>query len=154
MARPAIIYCRISRDTEGDFLGVARQERECRELAAQCHLDVIDVAIDDDISAYSGRHRPGYERVLDAIKNSEVQALVVWAPDRLHRRPIELEGFIDLVEATGCRIYTVRSGEVDLSNEDGRMIARITGAVARQESERKSARLRAKHRELAAAGKP
>src|SRR5205823_6092011 len=94
------IYCRISRDTAAEALGVNRQESDCRAFCKRNGWTVAEVFVDNDISAYSGRRRPGYEAMLDALKNSEAQALVVWHPDRLHRSPIELERFIDLVEVT------------------------------------------------------
>jgi hypothetical protein len=79
--------------------------------------------------------------------------VVAWHPDRLHRSPVELEAFIDLVERSGVGVETVQAGRVDLATPAGRMNARMLGTVARYESEHKSDRIRRKHRELAAAGK-
>jgi site-specific DNA recombinase len=70
----------------------------------------------------------------------------------LHRHPRELEDFIDLCQRTKTKIATV-SGDLDLSTHEGQLLARITGAVARKESDDKSRRIRRKHEELAAAGK-
>ena len=50
-------------------------------------------------------------------------------------------------------MVTVTSGEYDLTTPEGRAYARIVGAIARQESERKSVRAKRKAEELAAAGK-
>jgi DNA invertase Pin-like site-specific DNA recombinase len=147
------IYVRISRDTEGDRLGVQRQERECRELCEREELEVVAVFDDDDRSAYSGKRRPGYEALCAAVKERDIRAVVAWHPDRLHRSPKELEAFIDLIEATRARVYTVQAGEYDLTTSSGRLSARVVGAVARNESETKSARLRAKHRQIAEHGR-
>src|SRR4051812_750934 len=79
-ARPvkAAIYCRISRDrveiTEGGekrftMLGVERQELDCRIKAASLGWEVAETFVDNDISATSGRTRPGYEAMLAAIEN-------------------------------------------------------------------------------------
>ncbi|MCI0345339.1 MAG: recombinase family protein, partial [Chloroflexi bacterium] len=91
--------------------------------------------------------------MLAAVEADEVDAIVAWHPDRLHRSPKELERFIDLVEATRTKVRTVTAGTYDLTTPSGRMQARIVGATARYESEHKSERLRSKHRELAQAGK-
>jgi len=64
---------------------------------------------------------------------------VAWHLDRLHRQPIELEHFMALADEKRIALATV-AGDVDLSTDNGRLIARITGAVARSEVERKSAR--------------
>jgi len=109
--------------------------------------------VDNDISAFSGRHRPEYARMMAAVKAGEVGAIVAWDPDRLHRSPVELEDFITAVEASAVEVATVQAGTLDLSSAAGRMTARVVGAVARHESEHKSERLRAKHVELAEAGK-
>jgi len=148
----AAVYVRISRD-DGTALGVARQEADCRALVEARGWTVADVYADNDVSAYSGRVRPRYRAMLDAVKAGGVDAIVAWHPDRLHRRPVELEEFIDVVEASGVTVATVRAGEVDLGTASGRMVARVVGAMARHESEQKSERLRRKHEELAAGGK-
>lgn len=147
------IYVRISEDRSGEGLGVVRQEADCRELISQRGWTVHSVYSDNDISAYTGKPRPEYERMLRDISTGVVKAVVAWHPDRLHRSPRELEAFIDLVERHGVQIATVKGGTYDLTTASGRMTARIVGAVARHESEHKSERIRRKHEELAAAGK-
>lgn len=148
------IYARISSDPDGTRLGVDRQLADCQQLAADAGWSVFDIYVDNDISAWSGKARPEYQRLCDDIKAGVVDGLVVWHTDRLHRHPRELEDFITLIEAAGdLTIRTVREGDVDLSNPTGRTFARILGAMARQESDNKSARLRRKHLELATAGK-
>jgi DNA invertase Pin-like site-specific DNA recombinase len=152
MGLKAAIYVRISRD-DGTELGVKRQEQDCRAFCDSRGWDVAEVIKDNDVSAYSRKPRPGYERLMEGIKEGEFDALVVWHPDRLHRSPAELEQFIDLVEATRVQVETVTTGSVDLATSEGRFMARIVGSVARKESEDKSRRLKRKHQELAEAGK-
>lgn len=149
----AVLYTRISRDTVGEGAGVERQRQDCVALCERRGWDVGEVVIDNDLSAFSGKHRPGYARVLDLIGRNEVDVLVAWHPDRLHRSPKELERFVELVESHSVAVATVTAGDVDLSTPEGRLMARITGAVARKESEDKSRRLRRKHQEIAQQGR-
>ncbi|GAB3185883.1 DNA invertase Pin-like site-specific DNA recombinase [Micromonospora palomenae] len=150
----AAIYVRISSDATGEGLGVARQEADCRALADRLGWTVTEVYRDNDISAYSGKVRPDYERLLSNVEAGTVRGLIAWHPDRLHRSPKELERFIDLAERTGLQVQTCQSGAVDLTTPSGRMVARMLGATARYESEHKAARIRRKLAENAAAGKP
>lgn len=150
----AAIYVRISSDVTGEGLGVARQEADCRALAEARGWAVGEVYRDNDTSAYSGKVRPEYERMLADIEAGNVRAVVAWHGDRLHRSPRELERFIDLAERTNLRVETVKAGTVDLSTASGRAVARTLGAWARFESEHKSDRIRRKLAENAAAGKP
>ena len=149
----AAIYTRISQDRAGSGLGVGRQAADCQAWADRTGWTVAETYVDDDISAYSGKVRPAYRRLLDDIEAGRLDGLVVWHPDRLHRSPAELEGFIDLVERTGVAIGTVTAGDLDLTTATGRMTARIVGAVARHESDHKSEPIRRKHLQLAHDGR-
>lgn len=147
----AAVYTRISSDG-GTALGVARQEEDCRALAAQRGWSVTGIYVDNDITATGNKPRPAYQHLLDDIAEGLVDAVVVWDLDRLHRRPIELEEFLDLADRHAIALASV-GGDVDLATPQGRMVARIKGAVARQEVEQLSRRLRRKQLELAQAGK-
>jgi site-specific DNA recombinase len=150
--RQVAVYARISSDPQGTRLGVDRQVEDCERLAASLGLGVHDLYVDNDTSAWSGRSRPEYQRLCEDIKAGVVGGVVVWHMDRLHRHPKELEDFITLIEAAGAVVRTVTAGDVDLSDSTGRAVARILGAVARKESDDKSARLVRKHLELATKG--
>lgn len=149
----AALYVRISNDPEGTELGVKRQEKTARELAARRGWAVVGVYKDNDLSAFSGHVRPAYQRLLADIASGQVNALICWHHDRLHRSSLELNHFIDLIHATGCQVEMVQAGPLDLTTATGRMNARNVGNYAQYESEHKSERLKAKHRELADAGK-
>ncbi|HEY3689669.1 MAG TPA: recombinase family protein [Pseudonocardiaceae bacterium] len=133
MHRLAAIYCRISRDRAGAGLGVDRQEQDCRELAARLGWAVTVVHTDNDLSAYSGKRRPGYRALLADVKAGRADAVLAWHNDRLHRSTSELEEYIDACGAVPT--HFVKAGQLDLSTASGRMTARITGAVARHEVE-------------------
>lgn len=148
------IYCRISDDQEGAGRGVARQEADARALAERLGLEVSAVWVDNSVSAFSGKVRPGYLAACEAIESGAIGTLIADHPDRLHRSPRELEDFVLLVERTGVRVLTVTAGDLDFTTPEGRLMARITGAVARKESEDKQRRIRRKQAELRDRGRP
>lgn len=123
VALRAAIYTRISRDDHGDSAGVLRQEDDCRALCQRRGWKVVEVLVDNDVSAYSGRRRPNYERLKDLMAAERVDAVVAWAPERLQRSPRELEDFIDLVEKHGIHVETVKAGTWDVSTSHGRLVA-------------------------------
>lgn len=151
-SKRAAIYVRISRDRTGQEAGVDRQEHECRDLVDARGWSVADVYRDNDLSAYSGKPRPGFDALLAAVAAGSVDVVVAWHPDRLTRRPRELEDLIDVLELARCPVETVRAGAVDLTTRSGRTTARLVGAVARDESEAKAERLQAMHRDKARRG--
>jgi len=146
------IYARISSDREGDQLGVTRQIEDCRRYAERCGFEVADVYVDDDTSAWSGKRRPEFERMLDDLRGRRIGAVLAWHLDRLTRHPRELEAFIDLCEELRVELGCV-TGEVDLGSHIGRLTARMLGGLARYESDHKSERIRRKHEEIATNGR-
>jgi site-specific DNA recombinase len=139
VARRAALYARISEDKTGKAHGVQRQLQDARNLAKAKGWAVAGEYVDNDRSAYDGKPRPEYERLLHDIRGGHVDAVVAYAPDRLVRRLVELERLIALCEAHDVTIATV-AGEYDLSSPVGRMVARLLGSVAMAEVEVKGAR--------------
>jgi DNA invertase Pin-like site-specific DNA recombinase len=121
---PAVIYSRISDDPRGKAAGVERQADECRALAATRGVDVVDVIVDNDISATSGKRRPGFERVTELVRAGVVDTIVVWHTDRLYPLPRDLEPLIALADSRPVRFLTVAASELDLNTPSGRMVAR------------------------------
>lgn len=147
------IYGRISDDRTGDAAGVRRQEDDCRAFCDQRHWPIAGVYIDNDVSAYSGKVRPQYRRMMADANAGLLDVIVVWHLDRMYRHPLELEEIINLVEQSGLMVATVTGGDYDLTTTDGRAMARVVVTFARKESEDKARRNRRKHLEVAQAGK-
>jgi site-specific DNA recombinase len=149
----AAIYVRISRDREGAGLGVQRQETDCRELATKHNLTVAQVYCDNDLSAYSGKARPEYKRLIDDIAGGRIDAVLAWHTDRLHRSPTELEKYISVCEPRGVPTLTAKAGPLDLATPSGRLVARQLGAVARYEVDHQVERQRSAKLQAATAGR-
>jgi DNA invertase Pin-like site-specific DNA recombinase len=152
----AAIYCRISSDRDDERLGVDRQETDCRKLCAENQWAVVSpIYCDNNVSAADPRQkRPEYERLLRDIAEGRVDVVVVWDLDRLHRRPIELEGFWEACHKAGVTKLASVAGEVDFGTGEGMLVARVKGAVAAEEARKISRRVRRKQQELAERGKP
>ncbi|HWL44527.1 MAG TPA: recombinase family protein [Ilumatobacter sp.] len=148
----AWIYLRISEDRENDELGIARQEKSLRAEAKRLGLVVAGVLIDNDVSAYRGRRRKGFEALLASLGQGDY--ILTTEVTRLTRGNLRvIEDLIDVVEAKRVTIHALRAGSLDLSTSGGRMVARMLGVIARQESEQMGERMSAKHAQSAHAGK-
>jgi len=154
MPKAAALYARISSDPEGDRLGVNRQVADCETLARRLGWTIGDRYIDDDRSAYSGKLRPEYERMLDDLAAGAADAVLAYNLDRLHRQPRELEAFLDLCDRAKVTDLATVEGDINLASGDGRFHARILGAMARKSSDDLSRRIKRKQLELAQAGMP
>ena len=134
--RRAAIYTRISQDREGAGLGVERQEADCRALADRLGWTIVAVHSDNDLSAYTGKPRPGYLALLADLRAGTADAVRGLA----HRPAAPQPG-----RARGVHrgLRTPRRADPDGQGRarwtwrrpSGRMVARQLGAVARYEVE-------------------
>lgn len=138
----AAIYCRISRDMSGESLGVTRQLEDCQALAKQLDWAVAEVYTDNDISAASGKTRPGYKKMLDDIRSGLIDCIIAWHPDRLYRKAVDLGELVDVCKEHNTQIATARHGAIDLTTPTGRLVAGLLAQVATYEGEAKSDRWR------------
>ena len=152
-ARRAVVYTRVSRDDTGEGKSNERQLEDCRKLADLRGWEIVAVEQDISISAYGKKNRPGWNRVLGMVEEGEVDLVLAWHLDRMTRSMVDLEQLIVLAEDHGVGVATV-TGDIDLTTDVGRMVARILAAVARAEVERKGARQRRANQQRAAEGKP
>lgn len=153
MAKRAAAYVRISDDRDGLRAGVKRQRDETAGAITDGGWQHVGTFEDNDRSAYSGKPRPGFTALAEAIEAGTVDVVVTFAADRLTRSPRELEDLIDLLESNRVHVLALHDSHLDLSTSGGRATARILGAIARQESERKSERIKAAQRQAAKEGR-
>lgn len=147
----AAIYLRQSEDRSGEEWGIERQRDEARRYVTARGWTVADEFKDNDISAYSGKQRPDFERMLKAVERGEIDVMVAKHMDRLLRRLKELESTLDRI---GSKAFIVTTADgVDTSTEGGRLVARILCSVAQGEVERKGARQKAAAEQAAEQGR-
>lgn len=140
----AVIYARISRDSELLGEGVDRQELDCRALADRLGYDVVDVFADNDVSAStsSKKERPRYNAMVKAVRAGQADVIVAYSLSRLTRRVREFLDLVDLNRDTGVLFKTCVSGDPDLSTADGRAVALTLATWDQAESERTAERVR------------
>lgn len=154
MAPKVAIYARISRDDEGDGLGVARQREDCERLAELRGWDIAKVYEDNDVSAFKRNvRRPEFELLLSDLGSGLIDGVVAYDLDRLARQPKDLERLIDLYDERKQRVFATVTNDVNLSSADGRTMARVMVAFANKSSHDAARRIQRKHLELARQGK-
>ncbi|SDY89531.1 Site-specific DNA recombinase [Modestobacter sp. DSM 44400] len=138
-ARRAGIYCRISVTQPGrDKVG--SQERSCRKLAADHKYDVVQVYVDDGISASSGAQRPGWEQMLEDVAAGKLDVLLAVEESRFARQVMAKEQLQLACITGGVRWHTLAEGEVDPASADGQLSSGLRALLARHEVQRKSER--------------
>src|SRR4051794_13659859 len=98
-ARRAAAYGRISDDDQDKREGVDEQLARAEVHIERRGWDLMASFRDDDLSAYSGKPRPGYDTLMAEVQAGRVNTIVVRHFDRLWR---------DLEAATGRVLATLR----------------------------------------------
>lgn len=140
-ATKAALYARISFDESGMERGVTRQIEDARALAAARGWHVAAEYVDNDVSAYSGAQRPGYERLMADAEARYFERIVVYQTSRLWRSRVERAGAIGLLGRLHISVAAVQGPELDLATAGGRMIAGVLGEFDTMESEVKGERV-------------
>ncbi|SNQ47051.1 conserved hypothetical protein [Frankia canadensis] len=137
------IYARISEDPLGLERGVGRQISTGRDLASRSGWTITDNLIfrDNDISALTGAHRPGYTALMQAVAAGEVNTIIVYQLSRLWRNRRERAEGIELLQKAGGRLLAVRGPSFDFTTAYGRAQAAMLGEFDSMESEVKAERV-------------
>ena len=156
-----VIYARLSQNRRGLSTATAIQVEECEREARYYAKDhgvqivIVDKFEEDDVSAsrYSKKPRPLYEQVLQLVRSNKVDMIWSTEPERLCRRPREMDTIIDLSETTDLRyLYFTSDDSFDLSTPNGIYRARQAVAAAERESRKISERVKRTLGENAKAG--
>jgi DNA invertase Pin-like site-specific DNA recombinase len=134
--RPAAaIYLRVSSDRQT----VANQLAEVRQLAVARGFEPV---VYEEVES-AAKARPVLGRLLDDARAGRVQAVAVWALDRLHRSMVGAIGTVLELDRLGVQVLSVREGWLDTSGPVRPLLVAIFGWVAEQERARLIERTRA-----------
>ncbi|MFD5446805.1 recombinase family protein [Streptomyces sp. NPDC127100] len=148
------IYTRISRDDEGDALGVARQQQDCERLADLRSWQAVKVYEDNDVSAFKRNVvRDEFELMLRDLHSGLIDGIVAYDLDRLTRQPRDLERLIEIYDERSRLEFATVTNDIDIGTPDGRTMARVMVAFANKSSYDTSRRIKRKHLELAQKGR-
>ncbi|MEU1656053.1 recombinase family protein [Streptomyces griseofuscus] len=154
MARRVGIYTRISRDDEGDALGVARQQQDCERLADLRSWQAVKIYEDNDVSAFMPNVvREEFELMLKDLRAGLIDGIVAYDLDRLARQPRDLERLIEIYDERPRLEFATVTNDVNIGTSDGRTMARVMVAFANKSSHDASRRIKRKHLQLAQQGK-
>lgn len=134
------VYGRISDDPTDAHAGVESQLRDGTALAKERGAEVVGPYRDDDISATSGKHRPGYTAMMRDAEAGAFTAIVVFHLSRLWRNRIERAQGIEALRKAGVSVIAVKGPALDLTTAAGRAMAGLLGEFDTMESDTKAER--------------
>ncbi len=155
---PTVVsYARISKEEVGNKDNVEIQTAECRDYASERGWTVLHAFADNNItiSQRSIKPREGFDKLFAAVQAGHINVVVITEPERLYRRPRELEDLIDVAEAgRPVKIVTTDGREFDLSTTNGKHDLRSHINNAAREADKISDRSKRKKLAHAREGRP
>jgi DNA invertase Pin-like site-specific DNA recombinase len=103
--------------------------------------------MDRSASRYAKYPRPDFDALVELVASGEAKGkgIIAWDQDRLIRRPSELETLLIACETGRVSHLWSTAGDIDLNYSGQVTLARIKAAIAAEESEKTSRRVKLMH---------
>ena len=147
----AAIYARVSTIEQArKGTSLETQVRQCRSYIESKSWELVGEFVDEGVSG-SLDSRPALDRLLQAVRASELDVVVVAKLDRFSRSLRHLVNTIPELEDHGAAFVSVAES-IDGTTATGRLFRSIVGAFAEFERERITERMLEGHQRTAEAG--
>ncbi len=138
------LYPRVSTEEQHiNGLSLLAQKQALQEYAERMEYKVVGVYADEGISARKPvSKRPALLRLLEDVKKDKIDIILVTKLDRWFRNIKEYQLTQEILEAHNCYWKTIFE-DYDTSTANGQMVVNIMLAVAQNEADRTSERIKA-----------
>ena len=134
------IYIRVSTEDQArEGFSLPEQEKRLRAMCEYKGYEIYKIYKDAGISAKTGNYRPAFEELKEDIKNKKCNTIVVLKLDRLTRSVYDWENIMKFLEENNAYLDCAND-EINTTNANGRMVARLLTTVSQNEIERTSER--------------
>ena len=134
------LYIRVSTEDQArEGFSLPEQEKRLRAMCEYKGYEIYKVYKDAGISAKTGNSRPGFEELLQDIREKKCNTIVVLKLDRLTRSVFDWEKIIRFLEENDAYLDCAND-DINTTNANGKMISRILTSVSQNEIERTSER--------------
>jgi len=134
------LYIRVSTEDQArEGFSLPEQEKRFRAMCEYKGYEIYKVYKDAGISAKTGNSRPGFEELLQDIRDKKCNTIVVLKLDRLTRSVFDWEKIIRFLEENDAYLDCAND-DINTTNANGKMISRILTSVSQNEIERTSER--------------
>nr|WP_317333972.1 recombinase family protein [uncultured Romboutsia sp.] len=128
MKKRAVGYCRISTLMQVDNTSLKDQEEKIR-MYAKLHDIVIDEMFIDKAVSGKSTDRPEYDKMMDYIKENNIDIIIVYKNDRIHRSLYNLLAMIYELQKYDVALVSVTE-MFDTSTPQGMLFLQMLGSFA------------------------
>ena len=134
------LYIRVSTEDQArEGFSLPEQEKRLRAMCEYKCYEIYKVYKDAGISAKTGNYRPAFEELKEDIKKKKCNTIVVLKLDRLTRSVYDWENIMKFLEENNAYLDCAND-DINTTNANGRMVARLLTTVSQNEIERTSER--------------
>ena len=134
------IYIRVSTEDQArEGFSLPEQEKRLRAMCEYKGYEIYKIYKDAGISAKTGNKRPAFEELKEDIKNKKCNTIVVLKLDRLTRSVYDWENIMKFLDENNAYLDCAND-DINTTNANGRMVARLLTTVSQNEIERTSER--------------
>ncbi len=134
------IYIRVSTEDQArEGFSLPEQEKRLRAMCEYKGYEIYKIYKDAGISAKTGNKRPAFEELKEDIRNKKCNTIVVLKLDRLTRSVYDWENIMKFLDENNAYLDCAND-DINTTNANGRMVARLLTTVSQNEIERTSER--------------
>ncbi len=132
MKRKGVIYSRVSSEGQAENTSIQDQVEKARSYCKIYDIEII--AEYEDVSTGANTDRPAYKQMKDDLTKSEVDVVICYKLDRLHRSLKNLITDKEELEKANINIISVME-QMDTSTPQGKLFFNIVGSFAEYEKD-------------------
>lgn len=119
------IYIRVSTEEQArEGFSLGEQEEKLRQLCKYKEFEIFKIYKDAGISAKDMEHRPGFQEMIEDMKEGKINYIVAYKLDRVTRSVRDLELLITELEKYNCYLVCDRD-DVNTSTANGKFFVRM-----------------------------
>lgn len=128
-----VAYFRVSTDDQDEAMQLDNVQTMVEKMGI--NWDVVEKIIDHGIS---GRlvDREGYQKVMNLIKNKEIDMLFIYDYSRIWRNMEEQSTSLKQILLSGTKIYSFRGGNAEVYNAETKLRINLQGVVNEYEADK------------------
>jgi site-specific DNA recombinase len=125
----AFIYCRVSTKEQSseDHYSLDNQEQRCRDYLSMKRWRLHQMR--KDVASGKNSERAGFQDLLTAIRNDQLDVVLVYRLDRLSRNVRDIYDFLDLIRERNVGFVSVTEG-FDTTTAMGRAMLGVSAVFA------------------------
>lgn len=140
MKKNAGIYARVSTEDQArEGYSLPEQQEKLKDLCKFRDYNIYNIYEDAGISGKDMDHRPAFKKMLEDVKNGNINVIVAYKLDRLTRSVRDLEVLISELEKYNCSLECAMD-DINTSTANGRFFVRMLTVLSQLEIERVSER--------------